>query len=225
MKRLISIAVFILTGICTGFTQQVGETSQSMVQGPQNALYLDFTGTSSSFIDKTWRDYISQYGKPKKVKKGNEWLVEGTQVMDIGGVNTVNIYARSDGKGSDVRHYVWVETGGEFVSSSRDANAYNGAVKLLNGFAHKVRVDLIALDLDAQQKALDNLDKDLQKLKRENDAYHKEIEQAKDRIAKAETNIVKNTQDQQLRMQEIEAQKTKVEEVRRRLDTARTEKN
>jgi hypothetical protein len=205
--------------------QEIGEQNQPMALGSQNAIYIDLKDVSSSFAEKAWRDFISQYGKAKKVKKSNEWLVEGAQIIEIGGVNTVNLYSRTDETAGGSRHYIWVETGGKFVSESDQKDAYNGAEKLLQDFAHKVKVDMIALELDAQQKAMDNLEKELQKLKRENDSYHKTIQDAKERIAKAETDVIKNVQDQQLRMQEIELQRNVLEEVQRRLEKARSEKS
>ena len=205
--------------------QECGETNQVMALGTQNAIYIDLPNVSSAFAEKEWRDFIEEYGKAKKVKKGDEWLVEAAQVLDIGGVNTLNLYARSDETGEGTRQYLWVESSGEFISSANNENGYKGASKLLKDFAHKVKVDMIALDLDSQQKALDNLEKDLQKLKRENDSFHKTIEDAKERIAKAETDIVKNVQDQQVRVKEIESQRKVVEEVTKKLESTRSEKS
>ncbi|HLF65061.1 MAG TPA: hypothetical protein VI603_14955 [Saprospiraceae bacterium] len=225
MKRLIFALVVCLTASFGIAAQDCGEQSQVMALGSQNAIFIDLPGVSSSFAEKEWRDFIDQYGKAKKVKKSNEWLVEAAQILDIGGVNTVNLYSRSDETSNATRHYLWIESGGVFVSSSSNPDAYKGSTKLLKDFAHKVKVDMIAIELDAQQKAMDNLEKDLQKLKRENDGYHKTIEDAKQRITKAETDIAKNVQDQQLRMQEIEAQRVVVEEVQKRLEKARNDKS
>lgn len=225
MKRFMFAIVIGLSGTLTLAAQETGEISQVMALGSQNAIYIDLAGVSSSFAEKEWRDFIDQYGKAKKVKKGSEWLVEGAQIMDIGGVNTLNLYARSDETGTGTRQYLWIESAGTFVNSSENADGYRGAEKLLQDFAHKVKVDMIALELDTQQKAMDNLEKELQKLKRENDNYHKTIEEAKERIAKAEMDIIKNVQDQSLRMQEIDSQRKVVEEVRARLESARNKKS
>jgi hypothetical protein len=225
MKRLVFAMVVCLMTSASIISQEVAEVSQVMALGSQNAIFIDLPGVSSSFAEKEWKDFIDQYGKAKKVKKGNEWLVEAAQILDIGGVNTVNLYARSDETSNATRQYLWIESAGAFVSSASNPEAYKGATKLLKDFAHKVKVDMIAIDLDAQQKAMDNLEKDLQKLKRDNDGYHKTIEDAKERITKAETDIAKNVQDQQLRMQEIDAQRAVVDEVRKRLENARNDKS
>lgn len=225
MKKLMFALIFCLGGGFSLSAQEVAEMPQVMALGTQNAFFIDLPGASSSFVEKEWKDFIDQYGKAKKVKKGSEWLVEAAQILDIGGVNPVNLYARSDETSGGTRQYLWIESAGAFMSSSANSDAYPGVTKLLKDFAHKVKVDMIAIDLDLQQKAMDNLEKDLQKLKRENDSYHKTIEEAKERISKAETDIAKNVQDQQLRVKEIDAQRVVVDEVRKRLDNARNEKS
>jgi len=224
MKKL----MFAVTCLLFAFglnAQVVEEGSHIMSLGDQNAFYVDIVGASSSFVEKEWRDYIDQYGKAKKVKKSNEWLVEEAQILDIGGVNTLNLYASSEETATGTRQYFWIEAAGEFLSSSGNSDVKQGATRILQDFAHTVKVDMITIELDEQQKAMDNLEKDLQKLKRDNDSYHKTIEDAKERIAKAESDLLKNIEDQQLRMQEIDAQRAVLEDVRKRLDSARAEKS
>ena len=225
MKSMILLLSALFFSITSLPGQRVEEDSHIMSLGSQNAFYVDIMDASSSFVEKEWRDYIGQYGKAKKVKKSNEWLVPEAQVLDIGGVNTVNLYALSEETGTGTRQYLWIESGGVFLSSSSPGNPDVGATRLLEEFANKVKVDKITIELDEQQKALDNLEKDLQKLKRDNDNYHKTIEDAKERIAKAESDLLKNIEDQKLRMQEIETQQAVIEGVRDRLEAARNEKN
>jgi hypothetical protein len=225
MKRTFLSLTFLLLAGTLLLGQEIGEQDQPMALGSHNAIFVDLKDASSSFTEKAWRDFVGQYGKAKKVKKGDEWLVEGAQIIDIGGVNAVNLYSRTDETAGGSRHFIWIESGGSFVSRSDNPDAYSGAKRLLEDFAHKIKVDLIMLDLDSQQKAMDNLEKELSKLKKDNESYHKTIEDAKERIAKAESDIVKNVQDQQLRMQEIELQRKVVEEVREKLEKARNEKS
>lgn len=224
MKKLLPL--LLITSLAN-FTnaQQIGESNQPMCMGSQDAIYIDLPGVSSSFAEREWRDFVNQYGKAKKVKKGNEWIVEEAQIIEIGGANPLNLYARSDETSNATRHYIWIESAGSYISSSSNPDAYKAAKRMLEDFAHKVKVDMITLELDTQQKAFDNLEKDLQKLKRENENYHKIIEDAKERIAKAEGDIIKNVQDQQLRMQEIDSQRKVLDEVRTRLDSAKAEKS
>ena len=205
--------------------QSVGEDTRSMVLGSKNAFFIDFSDVSSSFVEKGWKDFIGTYGKVKKVKKSDEMIVEGAQIVGIGGVNMLNLYTRTESSGTGARHYLWIQSGNDFVSSATDKDAANNAKELLREFAHKIKVDLITIELDEQQKALDDLDKDLQKLRKEKDKLHDVIEDAKQRIAEAEADIVKNIQDQEIRVEEIERQRKVVDEVKTRLESARMRKS
>ena len=172
MKKILIGFTALLVFHLSSTAQNVGETSYPMVAGSQNAFYVDLPDATSSFVEKEWKDYIGQYGKAKKVKKSSEWLVADTQILNIGGTNTINLYSRSEETGTAARQYLWVESGGEYISSANNADAAKAAGDLLRDFAHRVKVDLIAIELDNQQKALDNLEKDLSKLKKDNDGYH-----------------------------------------------------
>jgi hypothetical protein len=205
--------------------QEVGEAPRTMVLGSQNAFYVDFTDASSSFVEKGWKDFISTYGKVKRVKKSDEVVVADAQIMDIGGANMLNLYTRTEKTGTGARQYLWIESGGKFVSSVEDADAAKRTETLLKDFAHKIKIDQIAIELEDQEKSLDNLDKDLQKLRKDKDSLHKTIEDAQERIAKAEDDIEKNIQDQEIRLKEIEQQREVVDEVKARLENARTRKS
>ena len=61
------------------------------------------------------------------------------------------------------------------------------------------------------------LTNDLTKLEREKTSYEREIEQAKERIKRAEANIVTNLESQDKAKGDIDNQKETIEDVKRRL--------
>ena len=223
MKKIIFTA---LTCVCAllMLNAQITEESRVMVSGNQNAILVTLPDASSSFAEKTWKDFVKKYGKVKKVKKSNEWIVAGAQVLNIGGTQPVDIYARTEESGSASQLVMWVNLGEEFVNSDTQADAYEGCVELLENFEHRVRVDLIVIELEEQIKALDKLDSKMNKLKKDSDSYHSTIEKAKAQIAKAEDDIAKNLQDQELTSQELSAQTEIVEQVRKHLNETRAER-
>lgn len=220
MKNIFSLSIVIWAALGLS-AQEVSEGMTAMHAGTHNAFYIDLPDASASFAEKAWKDFIDQYGKAKKVRKSDEWVVEGAQILNIGGVNSLNLYTRTEATGNGSRHYLWIDSGGSYIDSDDNGDAAEYTRDMLKEFAHKVKVDMITLELDEQQRALDNLEKDLGKLKKDNESYHKTIEDAKERIAKAETDIIKNVQDQEIRSQEIEQQRQIVEEVRMRLEKTR----
>lgn len=203
---------------------QVMEDTRVMNLGSQPALTIVLPDTDTKFADSEWKDYMKPYGKIIKVKKANEYIAEGVQILDIGGVNRLNIYTISEEVAQGAKMVVWFDMGGGFISSATFPKEYPAAVKFLQDFAHKVRVDLIAIDLENQTKALSKFESNLSKLQRENDSLHKVIEDAKKRIAQAETDIEKNLKEQEVAQKEIESQQTVVGAVQKKLEETKAQK-
>ena len=65
---------------------------------------------------------------------------------------------------------------------------------------------------------LKKTNKQLEKLKKDHISYHKDIDEAKLRIKKAEENIINNEKDQVRTKAEIETQSKIVNEVQKKLD-------
>ena len=97
------------------------------------------------------------------------------------------------------------------------ASEYPNAIKLLQDFHLEVRESSVIANLEEQTKLLSRLERELQTLMKQNERYHTIIEDAKERIAKAEQDIKTNLQEQELKKQEIEAQKGTVKTVEDKL--------
>jgi hypothetical protein len=195
-----------------------------MSAGSQPALVIILPGADMKFAEAEWKEYMKTYGKMTRVKQSKESLVEGAQILDIGGVNRLNVYSLSEAAADGAKLVVWIDMGGGFVNATTFPNEYAESVKFLQSFAHKVKVDQIAIDLDAQQKALTKYQNNLAKLQRENDNLHKIIEDSQKRIAQAELDIVKNLQDQEVAQKEIDSQKSNVDTVQKKLEQVKAQK-
>ncbi len=223
MKNLLLITLF-LFAVCLSLTAQVAEETRVMSVGSQPAMTIILQGADTKFADAEWKEYMKTYGKISRVKQSKENVVEGAQILDIGGVNRLNVYSLSEAVADGAKMIVWIDMGGGFISSSTFPKEYAEAVKFVQAYGHKVKVDQIAIDLEAQQKALDKLENNLGKLQRENDSLHKVIEDAKKKIAQAEQDIVQNLKDQELAQKEIDAQRTTVQTVSKRLEETKAHK-
>jgi RNA polymerase-binding transcription factor DksA len=195
-----------------------------MVLGQQNALIIDFPDVDDNFISKEWRNFTNNYGNLKKVKKSNEYVLADIQVVDIGGASRIDVYSSVEKSGkTSSRMMIWVDSGNGVLSSESDPEGYAGSVKLLQDFAHHVKVVEVQNELEEQKKELDKMGRELEKLQKENERYHKTIEKAKETIAKNEDNIVRNEQDQTLTQKEIEAQNLILKEIEERLEKIKSE--
>ncbi len=214
MKKLLSLVLFSAVAQMV-FGQNISENTMAMAYGSQNAIVAEIRDGDAKFVEKEWKDFIKTYGKLKKVKKSNEWVVENIRVSDIKGTEGFNLYSKVSPLSTTSQLVVWVEFGAEgYLSSEEHPEAYAGLEELLREFDYTVRKDRAGLEVEEQEKVLAKNVSDLDKLKKENDKLHDAIEKAKATIAKAEQDIINNEANQEEAVRVIEAQEETVEKVK-----------
>lgn len=201
---------------------QVFESEEAMVNGTQSALVVTLETNDAKLADKVWKNMMKDYGgKTKGVKGGKEDLTTGAEIVGINGVNAINIYSRSStAVGGNVEMIVWFDLGEEYLSASRRGQ-YQEAEKLLLKYALECKKEQTQNELSDAEKKLKSLENEQDKLKRLNNGYHKDIEEAERKIEQAKENIVKNEEQQADTSQKIGLQKELVEEIKRRLSELR----
>ncbi len=197
---------------------QVLEDTRSMSTGSQPALTIVLEGVDAKFVDGAWKEYMKSYGKVTKIKSAKETVVSDVQILDIGGVNRLNLYSLSEEVGNGTKMVVWIDMGSGFVSSQAYPKEYVAGVNFLKDFGRKVKLDMVTQELEDQEKLVTKAESNLTKLKRENDSLYKVIEDSKKRIAQAEQDIEQNIKNQELSQKEVEAQKSALGDVQKKLD-------
>ena len=211
MKKYIFLllpAVFI-SGLLSA---QVTAENRVMVTGSQPALVVKLKGADPKFAEAEWKDYTKSYGKVIKVKGSKESVIEGIHVKDIGQGTLLNVYSLATPSVDGTDMIVWFNRGGSYLESSD--KEYATAEEFLKTFAIKVNVDMIALDLEEQQKKQSKLENDLTRLQKVNENLHKDITNAKAKIDQAEIDIPLNVKAQETAQADIANQKGVVESVK-----------
>ena len=191
---------------------QVTAENRVMVTGSQPALVVKLKGADPKFAEAEWKDYTKSYGKVIKVKGSKESVIEGIHVKDIGQGTLLNVYSLATPSVDGTDMIVWFNRGGSYLESSD--KEYATAEEFLKTFAIKVNVDMIALDLEEQQKKQSKLENDLTRLQKVNENLHKDITNAKAKIDQAEIDIPLNVKAQETAQADIANQKGVVESVK-----------
>ncbi len=196
----------------------VVDGDEAMSFGNQSSMTVMLEVTDKKMAEKVWKDFMKDFGgKTKKMKGGNEDLTTGAEIVGINGVNPLEIYSNAvEGVDGYVEFTVWFNLGDEYLARNRKAQ-FLEAEKMLLKFAHETKKEHTRNELEDAEKKLKSLDNDFDKLKRQNDNYHKTIEEAERRIQEAKDNIVTNEQQQADTSQKMDLQKELVEEIKRRL--------
>ena len=210
--KTFSLLFVVLTAMLTSLKAQVTVENRPMVTGSQPALIIKLKGADSKFVESEWKEYMKTYGKVIGVKGSKESVVEGIHVRDIGQGDLLNVYSYAGKLADGTEMVVWFSRGGTYLDAKD--KEYPSAELFMKTFAHKVNVDMIASDLETQQKKLTKLESDSVKLQKENVNLHTTIENAKAKIAQAEIDIPLNLRSQEAAQTDVTNQKAVVESVK-----------
>lgn len=217
MKLLMSFVLTVFVSV--SLLAQITEGDQSMSEGLQNALSIEFPDVDDKLVKKTWKTFLKQYDtKVKKVKGSDNGICDDVMLYDINGSNTVDLYSMIDGKKGNTSFSIWIDLGGAYLNSEDHSKQYTSAEKFLMKFALSVTREQIKLEIEDEEKKLKKLNSGLAKLKKNNEKYHKEIKKAEETIKKMEGNIEQNVKDQEKSTTDITAQQEILKAVQAKLE-------
>lgn len=218
MRKLIYTLLLFALFTPWSSAQEISEGLRTMAIGTNNALILELPDSEPKLIEKWWKEFIRDYkGKNRKVKGGDEYLSEDAEIPGLGNGNPIDVYAMTDASGPDVVQTVWFDLGGAYLNSDMHYQQFKAAEDFLQEFAVYAGREKVNLELDAEEKALKDLETELRKLEQENTRLHQDIENAERIIAESKTGLEENAKAQDMRKQAIEEQQKRVEEVKKRL--------
>lgn len=219
MKNFVTLCFAFILTLPTVVAQNVSERKVSMSLGSQNAFVVDVEGADKKIVESVFKNTVKEYGKLQENKKARELFMMATKINRINGSSPIDLYAKfEEGKGMATA-YVWIDLGGAFTSSREYQKQAEALKDFLQGYYYECRKVVVQNELKQEEKSLDKLEKELVRLKKQNDGYHMDIEKAKQKIAEAEKNIEQNIIDQANKTNEIEGQKKTVETVTTKLNS------
>lgn len=212
MKKSFTLMTLLLAMVSLVSAQNVESIEKTMSLGKQVGVYVEVEGGEKDRIKDLWEDYMKDYGKTKRNKKAKEYYSEEARIPMISSSNKVSLYAKFEEGRNVATAYMWAMVDGEFVDDSE------GLQNFVQDYYIIVRKDVINKEIEEQEKLLKNLDKDMGKLVKKNNGYHKDIEKAEDKIRKAEENIEQNLNDQDALQAEMIKQKEILEMIAEKLN-------
>ena len=199
------------------------ESDESMSQGIQNAIIVETSSNDEKLVEGVWKKFMKDYGgKTKKSKGGkNEFTTTGAEIVGINGVNSLTVYSSAGtGTSGNIEMRLWFDMGEEYLESNRTSQ-YAEAERMLQKFAHEVKIENTKQELKGAEKTLKGYKGELKSLINKNEGYHRDIANYEKKIEEAKENIITNDQQQVDTNQKIELQMQLVDEIDRRLRALR----
>ena len=198
--------------------EEISESKETMKEGTFNAIVVELSNADEKVALKVWKSFIKGFGaKAKKIKRSKEYLASDVIIGGLNNSENVEVYSRVEDKGDDSELIVWIQMGEFYVSSGSFPSDYTVAAKMLEDYVIEVAKELVNIEVNNAEKKMKKLVKEMDKLKKKNNSYFKDIEKAKDAIVRAEKNIENNIRDQKEQESLIESQQNALQILKEKL--------
>ncbi|MBN2667828.1 MAG: hypothetical protein JXR60_01255 [Bacteroidales bacterium] len=193
---------------------EVKESTERFSVGKVDVGIVNIHQADKKYVEQAWKKLMKRYSG--SVKNKAEIFADDVIIKKMSN-NTVDVYAIvRDGSEGQVEIVVAVDLGGAFLSRSQHPDKYKLFEEILRDFAVDVSREAVREQAEDEQKALDKLTKEQEKLVSTNESLHKSIEEYKQKITEAESDIEQNLKDQETKKEEIEKQRQIVIEITER---------
>lgn len=225
MKTVKIIALSLLLGIgASTVAQNVPEIKQYdavMSEGARPVYEIRIENTQYKRLRDVWKDYAKKtFHKRLKGKSGEYYAKE--MLSTLISEQKFDLFSTVEESGNDAVLKVWFKTGNSFLTAA-DSVHNSGAKETLVKFYKEVRKDQATDAVSAEEENLKKAERDLSNLIDKNTSLKKDIEEYKEKIKKAEQDIIDNEKLQADTRIIVENRRKTVEEVRAKLEKVKKE--
>jgi hypothetical protein len=213
---MLSVLAFVFTPTLSAQWNMVTEVDKPMSFGTRPGFSISFPNTDKRLVENEWSDFVKNNfaSKLKRGKKGEKTAANCRSANVSAGDFTLYSDVETIGDGTQLN--VWFDVGPNFLNRNDDASRTADTKELLTNFYFDVRRAVVGQEVKAEEGQLQDLDKKLSRLQRDNNNLLRDIENYKERLKKAEEDLVQNQKDQEATLKDIEKQRSAVEEARQR---------
>lgn len=210
MKFKIVVITLLISSL--GFSQDLYPVpvTESMSKGIQSGIEVFIPNVSDDELEDAIKDITKPYkGKIVKIKRSDETIVDNVLIKEIS-PNTIDIHQLIQEADNGYKYTAFFNLGGVFLDNNYNPEKFAYATDVVKRIAMRASELHMNDLLKDENKALDKLEDDKKDLLKENDRAARDIQKAKDLIAKQENTIQDNLKMMETKAVEIEKQRQKV---------------
>lgn len=209
MKKLYILSLLLFTSLISfGQVKSVDEINVAMSEGTNRGFKVLIPETTKKDAVRAWEKYMKSYAaKTVKIKKTNEYKSSEASMPSISD-NPATTYATFQETPEGVYMNTFIYIGNAYLNSRDHPQKTDAYKKMFHAFAKQTARSSLQKKIDDQERKLDRLEREQKSLVKAKEGYEKSIVDAKERIATNENNIETNLVKQKDKKKEITDQKS-----------------
>ena len=199
--------LFLTTGL---FGQEAFEKLTPMSLGLQNGFSIDISGANKNMGEDALKEVCASSGTLKYNKKAKEWQWLQAKIPGARSFAPWSVFVLLDEQKNTLNATFFFDTGDAFVSQKELPDLSNLVREWVREFYFAVSRKVVAEEVKEEEKKLQDLTKELEKLQGKKDQFQKDIEKATLKIAESQKAIELNLKDQEHKKVQITDQQVQV---------------
>jgi len=214
-------ALLLMTVCCFLLQSQISNAQNDTAtsKGLNNSLSTETENVSRKDAERVWKNLVKRYDGKTKKGKNNSWYTEKVSIPQLGEAGSVKLFMTINEENGVAKTIFLVSKDGEFINYENNPSEAEEVESIYREFIYELKKKSYTNESEQEEDNLKDLNKDLEKLEKNNRKYHEEIEKCKRKIAEMESKITKNMDEQEVKKEEIANQKIVVEKVLEKLST------
>lgn len=209
LLKSLATAAFLFTALTGAFAQNAHEGRVKFMKGDQNAIIAEYD-LPKGVVEDALKERLEKAGLSRKGTEKGFNAYKGITWNEIS-ADKMDVYTKVEGKGNVTTVTVLVSKGYDnFISSASDAEKVQKVQAFLNSFIKDARLYQLKQSIAAQEEVVKKAEKELKSSADNGDKLLKEKE-------KIEKEIAENKTDQGKKQTTLDAEKVKLEELKREL--------
>lgn len=216
MKKVVHVFSFVaalhLGTLLNAQSISTSENTEKFSTGSQNAIVTTIYENKADEVMSEWKKVLKEFKHEKISDKNNELLGDNILIKEWGN-NPADFYTKFEGdkKAKTVKMSVAVDLGGAYLKSSSDNEKYKFLETMVKDFAVRVTKEPITQAIKTNEKVLGKLEDQQKDLEKDKTKLNETIEENKNKISKAERDIMEKDVAQIKKKAEVDIQKKVVE--------------
>lgn len=183
--------------------------------GSKPSLQVTIPFGDFDVVEKMLKKELKDFNGKLDDKK-NEFFISQGEIKEMG-KKPFDIYSKIIGSKDSPISVCWaVDLGGAFMDKNTHSEQYSAFKKRLEKFAEAAALSSIDVQIELEKNVLKELEKEKEKLVKEQESLYSDIEDLKKKITEKESEIQKAKGKEDTKKTEISAQENKLKSVEKR---------
>ncbi|MBY5957830.1 hypothetical protein KUV50_06800 [Membranicola marinus] len=216
------IYIFLMAGIMAGcgFAEEMTDRAADSPEGMEKAYVINLDNTEAGTAREVWNQLIREHkSRVMRIKGSSVQLANNVVITGLPSDLTVKSLFEQKGEQTEMR--LWFVDGTEYMTPRSNPGAYDNIDRFIDTYFTALETKQIQNEVEQEEARLAELEKELEKLRRDNKKLHSTITKAEQEIKDARIKIEENLHAQDQMAEKIQEQRNVIHQTQSQLSGVR----